>query len=136
MHIRKLSSLLELAGPCVETTTESVELVPKLVVIFITHWIAIPVRLKATHGDGFIVACTTLRLTKWFFFFEFRNCLRIPIDTVLEECLEPVDGSHRSFAASSPPVQNGSDSGAPTADVCPTTFYENDASIIELNRLT
>jgi hypothetical protein len=42
-------------------------------------------------GNRFVVACTALRLTEWVFFFEFRNCLRIPIDTVLEERLELVD---------------------------------------------
>src|ERR1700730_6990970 len=42
VHTRKLSSFFELADPCVETTRESVELVPKWVVIFFTHWIALP----------------------------------------------------------------------------------------------
>jgi hypothetical protein len=48
VDIRKLPSLLELAGPCVEATRESLELVPKFVVIFIIHWIGIPIRSKAT----------------------------------------------------------------------------------------
>jgi hypothetical protein len=69
--------LLELAGPCVETTTESVELVPKLVVIFITHWIAIPVEGNA-DSDRFVVACTTPRLTEWVFLFRVPQLIAYP----------------------------------------------------------
>src|SRR5215472_2798862 len=41
LDIRKLSSFLELADPCVETTRESIELIPEGVAVFMTHWSAL-----------------------------------------------------------------------------------------------